>query len=394
MANIAIRLNQKAALAVRKGHPWVFSDSILKLSKEGTHGDTAIAFDQSGKHWLGAGLYDPESPVRVRILTIKRNDPPVGKELFRTLLKRALERRLDHVPPETDAWRIINGESDSFSGVVADKYADHAVLKIYSAAWIPHVQALRELLVEEVPGVKETVLRFSRELRKYPECVEEGNSEPVTFLENGIRFQADLLHGQKTGFFLDQRDNRAEVKTLSKGKKVLNVFSFSGGFSLSAAKGGAEKVVSVDADGHALEACDLHFKMNSDCPEIAACSHEELKGDAFELMRGLIEKKERFDIVIVDPPSFAKSKAEVSTALNTYSRLAALAVKLCVPKGTLVFASCSSRVYADELFERVKTAASAAGRPIREWKRTAHAFDHPALFAESSYLKCMYAEVR
>lgn len=394
MANIAIRLNQKAALAIRKGHPWVFSDSIVKISWEGAYGDTAIAFDQSGKNWLGAGLYDPDSPVRVRILTIKRNDPPVGKELFRVLLKRALERRLPQVPPETNGWRIINGESDSFSGLVADKYAGYAVLKIYSAAWIPHAALLRELLTEEVPEVKETVLRFSRELRKYPECVEEGTDSPVEFLENGIRFRADLLHGQKTGFFLDQRDNRSEVSSLSRGKKVLNVFSFSGGFSLFAAKGGASKVVSVDADGHALEACDLHFRINSAVKEVAACAHSELKGDAFEIMKGLIDKKEKFDIVIVDPPSFAKSKAEIPAALNTYSRLAALAVKLCVPGGTLVFASCSSRVHADELFERVKTAASAAGRPIREWKRTAHAFDHPALFAESSYLKCMYAEVR
>jgi 23S rRNA (cytosine1962-C5)-methyltransferase len=348
-------LNQKAALAVRKGHPWVFSDSIVKISKEGVRGDTAIAFDQGGKNWLGAGLYDPESPVRVRILTIKRNDPPVGKELFRVLLKRALERRLEHIPPETNAWRIINGESDSFSGLVADKYADHAVLKIYSAAWIPYTTVLRELLMEEVPGVEATVLRFSRELGKYPECVEEGNASPVEFLENGIRFRADLLHGQKTGFFLDQRDNRAEVKNLSQGKKVLNVFSFSGGFSLSAAKGGARKVVSIDADGHALDACNQHFEINSTIQEIANCSHSELKGDAFELMRDLIEKKEKFDIVIVDPPSFAKSKVEVPTALNTYSRLAALAVKLCVSGGTLVFASCSSRVYADELFEEINT---------------------------------------
>ena len=394
MANLAIRLNSKAALAVRKGHPWVFSDSIVKISKDGSRGDVAIAFDQSGKNWLGAGLYDPDSPVRVRILTIKRNDPAVGKELFRTLLKRALVRRLNEIPADTNAWRIINGESDSFSGLVADKYADHAVLKIYSAAWIPHTDILRQLLMEEVPGVTATVLRFSRELGKYQECVEEGDSGQVEFLENGIRFRADLLHGQKTGFFLDQRDNRFEVRSLSCGKKVLNVFSFSGGFSLSAAKGGARKVVSVDADGHALEACDLHFRINADSPDIAACDHSELKGDAFEIMRGLIEKKEKYDIVIVDPPSFAKSKAEIPTALNTYSRLAALAVKLCVPGGTLVFASCSSRVHADELFERVKSAASAAGRPLREWKRTAHAFDHPALFAESSYLKCMYAEVR
>ena len=191
-----------------------------------------------------------------------------------------------------------------------------------------------------------------------------------------------------------KRDNRAEVGRLSSGKRVLNVFSFSGGCSLSAARGGAEEVVSVDADGHALELCANHFAMNSGCPEIAKCRHRELKGDAFEVMKNLISMNEKFDLVIVDPPSFAKSAAEIPAALNTYGRLASLAVRLCVPGGMLVFASCSSRVHAPELFERVGNAASAAGRPIRERKRTAHAFDHPALFPESSYLKCLYAEVR
>lgn len=394
MANLAVRLNPKAALAVRKGHPWVFSDSILKYSRESLPGDTVIAFDQSGKNWLGAGLYDPESPVRVRILTTRRTDPPVGKELFQVLLRRALERRLDQIPAETDGWRILNGESDSFSGLVADKYSDTAVLKIYSAAWIKHIPVLRNLLISEVPGVTQTVLRFSRELQKLPECQEEGRADLVEFLENGIRFQADLLHGQKTGFFLDQRDNRMEVRTLSAGKRVLNVFSFSGGFSLAAAAGGATEVFSVDSDGHALTACAEHFRINHALPNVAKCRHTELKGDAFELMRELAEKKESFDIVIVDPPSFAKSKAEIPAALNTYSRLASLAVKLCKPGGTLVFASCSSRVHAEELFERVHKTASSAGRPLKEWKRTAHAFDHPALFAESSYLKCMYSKVR
>ena len=394
MANIAVRLNQKAAVAIRKGHPWVFSDSILKISRDGSPGDTVILFDQTGKNWIGAGVYDPGSPVRVRILTTKRNDPPVGELLFRHLLQKALEFRIPQIPPETNAWRILNGESDYFSGLVADKYSDTAVLKVYSSAWIPHIPLLRILLTETVPGVKSTVLRFSRELQKKYSCVEDGSEGVTEFLENGIRFKADLLHGQKTGFFLDQRDNRAQVRDLAAGKRVLNVFSFSGGFSLASAKGGAKEVISVDADGHALDACADHFKINSHIPQIASCRHSELRGDAFEIMYSLAEKKQKFDIVIVDPPSFAKSKAEIPAALNTYSRLAGLAVKLCVPGGLLVFASCSSRVHADELFQKVKNSASASGRPLKEWKRTAHAFDHPALFPESSYLKCMYAEVR
>lgn len=214
----------------------------------------------------------------------------------------------------------------------------------------------------------------------------------LVFMEHGIRFGADVIRGQKTGFFLDQRDNRFRVSRLSRGKRVLNVFSYSGGFSLYAAAGGAVEVVSEDINRHAIESVDANFERNRGIPAVAACRHSEITDDAFAAMERLFREKQKFDIVIVDPPSFAKAEAEVKTALNTYARLARAAVKLLVPKGLLVFASCSSRVTAERLFEVVNEAARSVGRPLKEIERTAHAVDHPAKFKESSYLKCLFAE--
>ncbi len=393
MKTIAFRLKPKGALPVCKGHPWVFRDSVERTSAGPEPGDTAVLYDVRGKTWIGAGICDPQSNVCVKVLAFRKSDPVVGEELFERKIAESMNLRRPLIPAGTNAFRVINGESDGFPGMAADFYGGPLVIKFYSAAWFPHIGEVKDAFRKVMPEVTGFVIRFSREIAdSAPDCGNPSEAS-VVFSENGLRFRADLLRGQKTGFFLDQRDNRARTGKISAGKTVLNVFSYSGGFSLYAARGGAGCVTSIDADGHALELLAENFALNSRIPAVAACPHEELRGDAFDLMRGLAAKGRRFGIVVVDPPSFAKSAAETQTALHTYSRLAALAVKLAEPGGTLVFASCSSRVGADELFETVKRAASASGRPLREIERTAHAFDHPAKFPESHYLKCLFASV-
>lgn len=392
---------------MRKGHPWVFEDSIERLSRPGASGDVAVLFDSSGKQLLGAGLYDPSSSVRVRVLAFGSGKPPVGELLFTRLVQNALERRLPHIPPDTDGWRVIHGESDSFSGLVADRYAETLVLKIYSSAWLPWIPCVVKSIESGISGLRRCVLRYSREVRNLlPEGFPfpEGSvisSEPGDsfngiqhFRENGILFEADVIRGQKTGFFLDQRDNRTRVRNLSRGKRVLNVFSYSGGFSLYAAAGGASSVVSVDSDRHAAEWVNVNFGLNRNIPGVASCRHEEIAADAFEAMKELARSGRRFDIVIVDPPSFAKAESEIPAALNTYSRLARLAAGLLIPDGILVFASCSSRVTADRLFETVGGSVRRENRRLDEIMRTGHAVDHPSDFKESAYLKCLYAYVR
>ena len=359
---IAVRLKNKGAQAVRKGHPWVFENSIERVSKNPSPGAVAVLFDSSSKTLLGAGLCDPDSAVRVKVLAHGAKMPPVGRPLFLRNLKEALALRLPVLPPETNAWRVVHG------GRCVIRLSREVKTLLNGRAWFDDGSVF---YAENEPPF-------------------DGN---LVFTENGIRFGADVIRGQKTGFFLDQRDNRFRVSKLSRGKRVLNVFSYSGGFSLYAAAGGAAEVVSEDINRHAIECVNANFERNKEIPSVAACRHSEIVGDAFDVMERLFRENRRFDIVIVDPPSFAKAEAEVKPALNTYSRLARAAVKLLVPNGLLVFASCSSRVTADRLFEVVNETARSVGRPLKERERTAHAIDHPAKFKESSYLKCLFAEV-
>ncbi len=398
--HLAVRVRKKAIPSVTSGHPWLFADSIEKISAPGQPGDIAVLFD-SKRNFLAAGLYDPASPVRVKIFSGSRKLPPVGPELFSLLAKNAADLRRGKLSADTDAWRMIHGEADSFPGMVADKYANAVVFKFYSAALLPWAGALAEAVTDSVPGIDSCVIRLSRELQRLPDQygVSDGmifSPDPdweavMQFRENGITFSADLRRGQKTGFFLDQRENRMRAASLSAGKNVLNVFSYSGGFSLYAAKGGARSVTSVDLDPHAIALCDKNFSLNSALDKVP---HEGIAGDAFAVFAALKEQGRLFDMVIVDPPSFAKSAAEVPGALHSYARLAKAAVRVLKKNGTLLFASCSSRVDAPTLFQTVTDAVAGAGRTLDIFDRTYHAPDHPAKFNESHYLKCLYAKVR
>ena len=397
----AVRLLPKGLQSVRRRHPWVFEDSIAKPPENLRVGDIAVLFDDRKK--TGAGIFDPFSDIRIRVLAWGATAPDIGPVLFRELAEKAARRRDGLFGPETNAWRLVNGESDGFSGLAADRYGDVLSLKVYTAAWIPYLGEVADALCAANPGLNRLALRFSREVSALsPEIrhhLEDGMlfGEPgwdgrVEFLENSLRFEADVKEGQKTGFFLDQRENRARVGELAAGlKKVLNVFSYSGGFSLYAARNGAAEVTDIDFSKQAIAASERNFELNRNFPGVAACRHRGIADDAFHAMKTLDEKGERFDLVIVDPPSFAKSSAERTTALNSYSRLSSLAVRLLRKNGILVFASCSSRVGADELFEEVHRAARNAGRPLQEFDRRAEAPDHPADFKESHYLKCLYA---
>ncbi len=397
---IAVRVKQKAVPAVRSGHPWLFEDSVKKAPPDAAPGDVAVLYDPDGKKILAAGLWDPHSPLHVRILQKDPAQPPVGPALFSELTAKAAALRTGVDSNQTTAYRLANGESDGFPGLVADRYGDTLIVKLYSEAFAPWTGDIVDAFFAANPELVHCVVRLSRTLEDSP-CVHRFFPEPavvfasnpdtftnpVRFQENGLTFEADVIRGQKTGFFLDQRDNRARVGTMSAGRDVLNVFSFSGGFSLYAARGGASSVCSVDADKHAIAACARHFELNAAHPNVQKCRHEGIVGDAFEVMQSMAREKRRFGLVIVDPPSFAKSAAEHDRALHSYARLASLADSLLKPGGTLVFASCSSRVSAVDLFPVVL-----AHTHVRELARTGHAADHPALFPESSYLKCLYAE--
>jgi 23S rRNA (cytosine1962-C5)-methyltransferase len=275
-------------------------------------------------------------------------------------------------------------------------------VKLYTAAWFPY---LNDILagVDRVMSADRVVLRLSRAVARAAEgAVDLRDGQviqgvpivgPVIFMENGLVFEADLVHGQKTGFFLDQRDNRARVAEYVAGRTVLNVFAYTGGFSVQAARGGARSVTSLDASVPALEAAKRNFAHNRAIPAVAAAEHHTLAGDAFHLLPEMHRRGDRFDIVVLDPPAFAKSQAEVDRALGSYARIVRMGLDVLANDGLLVAASCSSRITADQFREIVVETAGQAGRSIAILHQTGHPPDHPVGFAEGAYLKCIFARM-
>ena len=393
---IALRISPPAERALRQGHPWVFDRSITGQSHTGAPGDLAVIFDDK-RHFLAIGLYDPTSAIRVRILQ-SRDSATINADWFQNKLITASRLRAALDEKNTTGYRLVHGENDGLPGLVLDRYADTLVLKLYTPAWIPHLKEFCDALVQ-VSSASHLILRLSRSLQKQTEFL-HGLSDGMTlslhappslilFKENGLIFESDPVHGQKTGFFLDQRDNRARVEKLSRDKSVLNTFAYTGGFSVYAARGGAKEVVSVDVSAPALEAALRNMEYN----ELAGVPHETIAEDAFEVLARMASQKRLFDVVIIDPPMFAQSEKQIPAALSAYRKLTHLGLGVLRHGGTLVQASCSSRVDADTFFETVHQSAKEAGRRLTELERTGHALDHPIGFKEGAYLKCLFATV-
>ncbi len=423
--NIAIQITNSAERAIRQGHPWLFENGITQQSHQGKTGDLAVIFDKKRK-FLGIGLYDPSSMIRVRILRVLK-PATIGQPFFEEKLNAANQRRapLRDATPKTTGYRLLNGENDGMPGIIIDRYAETAVIKLYTPAWVPHLRDVVGAL-ESISPAKRVVLRLSGSFNKNPKgfnhttekeksisskpsykksnqikpsgfglydgmiLVGEKLNAPIIFRENGLKFEVDPIHGQKTGFFLDQRDNRARVEALAKGKRVLNVFSYTGGFSIYAARGGAKEVVSLDASQPAIDAAKRNFSLNFENTN----RHKGVVGDAFEIMSQMKKQNHFFDMVIIDPPSFAHNKSQIDGALRAYKKLTRLGVSILAPKGVLVQASCSSRVDTELFFDTVHLAARQAGRPLIEIERSSHALDHPIGYPEGEYLKCLFADVR
>lgn len=399
---IAVHVTPEAERALRHGHPWLFDQAIRHQSHQGHPGDLAVVFDHK-RRFLAVGLYDPHSSIRVRLL--HRGKPAtIDQEWFKAKLATVAQLRAPLLkgPAETatTGYRLVHGENDGLPGLVVDRYGQTSVAKIYTTAWIPHLRDVLSALADAAP-FERLILRLGKATLEQPQDLYgladgvilsgPGLDGPVLFQENGLCFEADPIHGQKTGFFLDQRDNRARVEKLAAGKTVLNVFAYTGGFSVYAARGGAREIVSVDASAPALETAIRNMAHNRHIPSVAAASHETVAQDAFEALAQMAKMGRRFDMVIVDPPAFAKKQDQVPQALSAYKRLTRLGLDVLRPGGILVQASCSSRVDAVAFYETINRAAAQAGRPLREIERTGHALDHPVTFKEGAYLKCLFA---
>jgi 23S rRNA (cytosine1962-C5)-methyltransferase len=392
---LRLHVTPAAEHAVRRGHPWVYADKISRQSRPGEAGELAVLYDRRDR-LLALGLYDPGSPLRVRIL--HAGDPvQVDLEWWRRHLAGALGRRQGLFDERTTGWRAIHGENDGWPGLVLDRYGDVAVVKVYTAAWLPRLAELVPLF-QDALAPRSIILRLSRNIADVARSrfgrtdgallAGDPVGEAVVFLEDGLKFEAEVVRGQKTGFFLDQRENRRIVGSLARGMEVLNAFSFSGGFSLHAARAGALAVTDLDISPHALEGARRNFALNRDCPEVAAASHQTVQADTFDWLA--VETRREFDLVILDPPSLARREAERNGALAAYSRLATLGASRVRRGGVLFAASCSAHVPAEEFFRLVREGVQRTGRTFRELRSTTHPPDHPARFPEAHYLKGIY----
>jgi len=401
---IAIHIKPAAERAIRQGHPWLFDQAIRKQSREGYAGDLAVIFDQKDR-FLAIGLYDPNSPIRVRIL---QHEAPaaINDDWFLARLDNAFKLRETLFESDTTGFRLVHGENDGLPGLVIDCYGESLVAKLDTAAWVPHLATIVPLLLELFPAER-VVLRLSRQVQRKTDALyglRDGQiivgsplKEPVVFQENGLMFEADLVKGQKTGFFLDQRDNRARVAAIVNEnlnlKQVLNVFAYTGGFSIYAASGGAKSVLDIDISKPALFAANRNFKLNDHIKTVNQAEHETINGDAFQILVRLEKARRQFDLVVIDPPSFARRQTEVTQAVNAYGRLVYQGLAVLRPGGVLVMASCSSRVNAEVFFKEVYKSAGRARRVLKEIARTGHPLDHPVTFPEGAYLKCLFAIV-
>lgn len=386
---LRLRLRPTAETIVRTGHPWVFADSIKDQNREGAAGELAVIYDRNDR-FLAVGFYDPESPIRVRIVHVGK-PVTIDAGFWKGRLQAALAKRAQMFDAATNGYRCIHGENDGFPGLVLDRYADVFVFKIYTSAWLERIREIAELLArflaEQGQNLGITaprlVLRRSRNLAGVESEVLRGSvDDSVQFLENDARFEADVLRGQKTGFFLDQRENRKIVGSLATDRDVLNAFSFSGGFSVYAARGGARSVTDLDISAHALASAKRNFALN----DIPRARHETIQADTFEFLAAKPTRK--FGMIILDPPSLAKRESEKAGALRAYRKLVQSALPWLTSDGILVAASCSAHVTPEEFFSTVLGATH--GARLKEFLRTENPPDHAATFPEARYLKCTY----
>ncbi len=356
-----------------------------------------MIFDRENR-FLAIGLYDPNSPLRMRVLHAGK-PATIDSAWWVDQLRLAVNRRSGLFDGQTTGYRWINGESDGWPGLVLDRYDSTLVLKLYTAAWLPRLTEIATLIEREL-SPSGIVLRLSRNIQNHAQTQFELTdgmilrgalaSSTVVFAETGLRFEAEVVRGQKTGFFLDQRENRRKVGALANGRQMLNAFSFSGGFSLYAAKAGATEVTDLDISSHALAGAERNFALNSAHANVVKCRHERIQTDAFAWLEQ--NKTRKFDLVVLDPPSLAKREPERPGAIQAYAKLAAGGLAALRPGGVLVAASCSAHVSAPEFFDAVRHVATVSGRSFREIETTAQPPDHPATIPEAHYLKSIYLQ--
>ena len=384
-----LELQKDLGRHLRAGHPWVFRKALADVPKALPAG-TIVDLVEHGS-FVARGYLDPHSPIAVRVLTTNQHER-IDAAFWKARLTQAVSLRKTLFEGEDlNAWRVVNGEGDFLPGVVVDRYADWAVIKLYSAGLKPHRATLVKLLMELLPvrgvfGRDEIPKEDDAEERAQGQVL-AGDEPPerIAIRERGTTLLVDVRRGQKTGLFLDQRENRRALRRYAGGRSTLNCYSFTGGFSVQAAAAGATRVTSIDQDSDAVDLSREVFAANALDP----AAHEFVVGDVPSFLSEARRSGRRFGCIVLDPPAFTKSQKTVDSAQEGYVSINRAALQILEPGGILFTASCSARVTPEEFFQAVKEGAFKAKADVQLLETHFQPADHPVQLQlpEGRYLK-------
>jgi 23S rRNA (cytosine1962-C5)-methyltransferase len=388
-APLALRLRKPLERALRSGHPWVFRDALEAF--DAAPGSQVRVLDRQGR-FIATGLADA-GPIAVRVFSL--HDERIDAALFENRARRALALRARSIPEHTDAYRLLHGEGDGLPGFVCDRYASCAVLKLDGEAAPARLQSMLDALTPQLSalGITGVVVRTSR--KQADGCELAWGSAPareLTVHEHGMRLWTNVYEGQKTGLFLDHRETRRRVRSLARGLSVLNLYGYTGGFSVAAGLGGATRVTTVDQAKPALALAERSFVDNG----LPAEAHTAVADDAITFLTGAKQRGERFQLIISDPPNFAPRKTAVESAQKAYEALHSAALAVLEPDGLYLAASCSSHIDRERFEEALRRGASHQRRVLQVLELTGAPSDHPRLlaFPEGDYLKVLLTRAR
>ncbi len=380
---------------IRGFHPWVYKNDILSFSRKPKPGEICVVRDYKGS-FLAKGYINPDSYLAIRILTYKK-DEEINLEFFKKRIKEAYEYRKSLIPENTTAFRLVHSEGDYLPGLIVDSYDGYLVIQVTTLGMEVLKPLVIRALIEVVnpKGIYEKSTVPTRQLEGLP-LVEQtlyGDiPEKVVIKENGISFNVQIIGGQKTGYFLDQRENKLLFarEFVKEGDRVLDAFCHLGGFGIHAAViGKAKEVVAVDSSQLALDLAKENAELNS-----VGDRFKFVKGDAFKVLKEMQLSGEKFDSIVIDPPAFAKSKTVVEQAKRGYKELFLRGLKMLKPGGRIVVCSCSHHITPPILEEILLSAAYDTRTPLRVLYTTYQSKDHPFVLQipESRYLKCIFAK--
>ena len=394
MKKVYLKKGRKKSVLLR--HPWIFSGAIEKIDRSITAGEIVEIYDHRG-NFLAKGYINPKSQITIRILSWNKEEDVTDIRFISERLKSAIDMRLNYFDQSvTNAFRLVNSEADFLPGLIIDKYNDTIVLQILTLGMEQFRDKITEFLLEYLSPKciyerSDTIVRKKEGLSLKKGIIYGKLQKPVRIIENGLEFLVDVQDGQKTGFYLDQRDNRKELLLFCKDKKVLNCFSYTGAFSVYAIKGGAKLTVNIEFSRSAIELAKKNMEIN----HIKKETQEFIEGNAFELLRNMKKRGKKFDLIIMDPPKFAHTQGKLENALRGYKDINLQAMQLLNPGGILFTFSCSGAISLELFSKTITWAAMDANKNVQVIKRLAQPMDHPHLtsFLESEYLKGLICKI-